>query len=221
MSPLPLIALDGPSGVGKSTTAKRVALELGWSYLDTGAMFRATALALHRAKLSLEDAALQSLLDGLRIEQRGTRELLNGEDVSEAIRSSEITQMVSSVSADPRVRQVLLEQQRAIGARGNWVVDGRDIGTVVFPNACCKIFLTASVDARARRRFLELRAKGNSPLLEEVAQDLERRDHLDTTRAIAPLKKANDAFVIDSSNMSLEEVVASIVRRHHAHMGSH
>ncbi|WP_211237948.1 (d)CMP kinase [Holophaga foetida] len=218
MNHLPLIALDGPSGVGKSTTAKRVALELGWNYLDTGAMFRATALALHRAGITLEDGSrLQLLLDGLRIEQRGTREFLDGEDVSEAIRRPDITRMVSSVSADARVRQMLLEQQRAIGSRGSWVVDGRDIGTVVFPNACCKIFLTASVDARARRRFLELRNKGNATPLEEVAQDLERRDHQDTTRAIAPLRKAPDATELDSSNMSLEEVVAWIVRNHRAH----
>lgn len=217
MSPLSLIALDGPSGVGKSTTAKRVALELGWNYLDTGAMFRATSLALHRAGVSLEDEALQPLLDGLRIEQRGTRELLNGEDVSMAIRTPEITRMVSAVSADPRVRQMLLEQQRAIGSRGGWVVDGRDIGTVVFPDACCKIFLTASVDARARRRFLELRAKGNPPSLEEVTLDLQLRDHQDTTRAIAPLRKAAEAIELDSSHMSLEEVVAWIVNHHRAH----
>ncbi|MBP1626715.1 MAG: (d)CMP kinase [Holophagaceae bacterium] len=218
VSPLSLIALDGPSGVGKSTSAKRAALELGWSYLDTGAMFRATALALHRAGVTLEDgSALQPLLDKLHIEQRGTREFLGGEDVSEAIRSPEITRMVSSVSADARVRQMLLEQQRAIGAKGNWVVDGRDIGTVVFPEACCKIFLTASVEARAKRRFLELRAKGNATPLEEVMRDLERRDHQDTTRAIAPLRKAPDAIELDSSEMSLEEVVAWIVHHHRSH----
>jgi len=218
VNPLSLIALDGPSGVGKSTSAKRVALELGWSYLDTGAMFRATALALHRAGLCLEDGErLQSLLDRLLIEQRGTREFLDGEDVSEAIRSPEITRMVSAVSADARVRQMLLEQQRAIGARGNWVVDGRDIGTVVFPTACCKIFLTASVEARARRRFLELRTKGNATPLEEVTRDLERRDHQDMTRAIAPLRKASDAVELDSSQLSVEEVVAWIVQHHRSH----
>jgi len=217
VSALPLIALDGPSGVGKSTTAKRVALELGWDYLDTGAMFRATALALHRSGLPLEDGRVQQLLDGLRIEQRGTREFLNGEDVSEAIRSPEITRMVSAVSADPRVRRMLLEQQRAIGAQGNWVVDGRDIGTVVFPGACCKVFLTASVEARAQRRFLELSAKGDSPSLEEVMRDLESRDHQDRTRTIAPLRKAPDAVELDSSRLTLEEVVAWIVNHHRAH----
>jgi len=217
-SSLSLIALDGPSGVGKSTTAKRVALELGWNYLDTGAMFRATALALKRSGMSLQDGArLQSLLDGLRIEQRGTRIFLDGEDVSETIRNTDITRMVSSVSADPRVRQVLLAQQRAIGSRGAWVVDGRDIGTVIFPEACCKIFLTASVEARARRRFLELRAKGNATLLEDVTEDIQRRDHQDTTRALAPLMKAPDATELDSSHMSLEEVVAWIVAHHRAH----
>jgi len=181
-------------------------------------MFRATALALKRSGMSLQDGArLQSLLDGLRIEQRGTRIFLDGEDVSETIRNTDITRMVSSVSADPRVRQVLLAQQRAIGSRGAWVVDGRDIGTVIFPEACCKIFLTASVEARARRRFLELRAKGNATLLEDVTEDIQRRDHQDTTRALAPLMKAPDATELDSSHMSLEEVVAWIVAHHRAH----
>nr|WP_320132778.1 (d)CMP kinase [uncultured Holophaga sp.] len=218
MSRLPLIALDGPSGVGKSTAAKRIALELGWSYLDTGAMFRATGLALQRAGLALEDPeTLGTLLGQLRIEQRGTRILLAGEDVSEAIRTPEISRLVSAVSANPQVRRTLLEQQQRIGARGHWVVDGRDIGTVVFPEACCKIFLTASVETRARRRFLELRSKGSSITLEEVTRDLEQRDLQDSTRALAPLRKAEDAVELDSSHMSIEEVVAWIVHHHHSH----
>ena len=152
MSKLSLIAIDGPSGVGKSTTAKRVAQQLGWGYLDTGAMYRATALALQRAGVVLEDRPrLERVLAGLKIQQRGIREYLDGEDVTEAIRTPEITRMVTPVSADARVREVLVDQQRRIGGAGGWVVDGRDIGTVVFPEACCKIFLTASVDARAGR----------------------------------------------------------------------
>jgi cytidylate kinase len=212
MDKLDLIALDGPSGAGKSSAAKRVAEALGWAYLDTGAMFRATALALRRADASLEDAAaLQAVLDGLRLEQSGTSIFLNGEDVSDAIRSLEITKFVTPVSQDPRVRKVLLEQQRAIGARGGFVVDGRDIGTVVFPGAALKVFLTASVDARARRRFLEQQAKGIPMTLEEVAVDIARRDHADSTRAEAPLKKADDAVELDSSDLSLDQVVDRIV----------
>ncbi|MDR3672634.1 MAG: (d)CMP kinase [Holophaga sp.] len=218
MSKLALIALDGPSGVGKSTTAKRVAQELGWDYLDTGAMYRTAALALKRAGIGLDDrSGLERVLAALRIQQRGSREFLADEDVSEAIRTPEITRMVTPVSADARVREVLVDQQRRIGGAGGWVVDGRDIGTVVFPDACCKIFLTASVEARARRRFKELQDKGVPLPLAEVAADLERRDLADTTRPLSPLRKATDAVELDSSGMKLGQVVAWIVEHHRAH----
>lgn len=217
-SALPLIAIDGPSGVGKSTTARRVAARLGWPYLDTGAMYRAAALAVHRAGLTLADRqGLERLLAGLSLAQEGTRIYMAGEDVSEAIRSQEVTRQVTPVSADARVREVLVEQQRRIGASGRWVVDGRDIGTVVFPGACCKVFLTASPEARARRRFLELQAKGQAPIFEEVLDGLQRRDQADSTRAVAPLRKADDAVELDSSGLSLEQVVDWIVARHLAH----
>ena len=215
---LALIALDGPSGVGKSTTAKRVAHELGWHYLDTGAMYRATALALHRAKVTLEDReGLERVLGALRIEQRGTAEFLNGEEVSDAIRTPEVTKLVTAVSADARVREVLVEQQRAIGASGGWVVDGRDIGTVVFPQACCKVFLTASAEARAQRRFMEMQTKGLTVTFQEILADQERRDHADSTQAVAPLRKAEDASLLDSSTMTLDQVVAWIVAHHRQH----
>jgi cytidylate kinase len=217
-SVLPLIAIDGPSGVGKSTTARRVAERLGWSYLDTGAMYRAAALALLRAGLSLADReGLERLLAGLRLAQVGTRIFLDGEDVSEAIRSPEVTRHVTPVSADARVREVLVDQQRRIGASGRWVVDGRDIGTVVFTDACCKVFLTASPEARAQRRFLELQAKGQSPVFAEVLAGLSRRDQADSTRAVAPLRKAADAIKLDSSDLTLDQVVDWIVARHQAH----
>jgi len=215
---LPLIAIDGPSGVGKSTTARRVAERLGWQYLDTGAMYRAAALAVLRANLALEDRpALERLLAGLDLAQDGGRMYLAGEDVSEAIRGPEVTLQVTPVSADARVREVLVDQQRRIGNRGRWVVDGRDIGTVVFTNACCKIFLTASSEARARRRFLELQAKGQSPDFDAVLADLQRRDLADSTRAASPLRKAKDAVELDSSDLSLDQVVDWIVARHQAH----
>ncbi len=212
MTKIQLIAIDGPSGAGKSSAAKKIAEALSWDYLDTGAMYRATALALLRAGVGLEDeAALFKVLGSMRLEQLGTRIFLNDEDVSEAVRSHEITQFVTPVSADGRVREVLVEQQRSIGQRGGFVVDGRDIGTVVFPNAVLKIYLTASVKARAQRRFMEQEAKGNAMTLDEVAADIQRRDHADSTRAVAPLRKADDAVELDSSNLTLDEVVAKIV----------
>jgi len=215
---LPLIAIDGPSGVGKSTTAKRVAARLDWQYLDTGAMYRAAALAVQRAGITLEDRdALERLLSGLDLAQDAGHMFLAGEDVSEAIRSQAITLLVTPVSADARVREVLVEQQRRIGARGRWVVDGRDIGTVVFPLACCKIFLTASPRARAQRRFLELQAKGQTPDFDTVLADLNRRDLADSTRAASPLCRAADAEELDSSDLSLDQVVDWIVARHQAH----
>lgn len=215
---LPLIALDGPSGVGKSTTAKQVAHRLGWQYLDTGAMYRATALALQRAGIDPADGgSLERGLASLRIDQRGTRTWLGEEDVSDQIRTPEINRLVTPVSANARVREVLVDQQRIVGSRGGWVVDGRDIGTVVFPDACCKIFLTASPEARAKRRLTELRAKGAETTLEAVLADQAQRDHADTTRAVAPLRRAEDATELDSSSMTLEEVVAWIVNHHRSH----
>lgn len=216
--PLPLIALDGPSGVGKSTTARRVALALGWDYLDTGAMYRAATLALARADVDLSDRPrLERVLAGLELHLEGPRVFLGQEDVSEAIRGPEVTRDVSRVSADGRVRAVMVERQRALGRRGRWVVDGRDIGTVVFPEACCKIFLTASPEPRARRRFLELQAKGQAPAFEEVLADLQRRDAADSSRAVSPLRQADDALVLDSSHLDLEAVVDRIVTHHRAH----
>lgn len=215
---LPLIAIDGPSGVGKSTTAKRVAARLGWQYLDTGAMYRAAALAIHRAGIELTDQpALEEVLSSLELSLNEGRTYLAGEDVSEAIRSQEVTLLVTPVSADARVREVLVEQQRRLGASGRWVVDGRDIGTVVFTQACCKVFLTASPEARAQRRHHELQAKGQSPDFEAVLADLQRRDLADSTRAASPLRKAEDAVELDSSAMSLDQVVDWIVARHQAH----
>ena len=189
MSKLSLIAIDGPSGVGKSTTAKQVAQELGWDYLDTGAMYRATALALQRTGVALSNrTGLEKVLAGLRIQQRGAREFLGDEDISALIRTA-----------------------------GGWVVDGRDIGTVVFPEACCKIFLTASVAARAGRRCRELEEQGQPQPLAEVAADIQRRDQADCERAVSPLRRAADAVELDSSAMTLAEVVAWIVARHRTH----
>ncbi|HJV89544.1 MAG TPA: (d)CMP kinase [Holophagaceae bacterium] len=217
MPKLELIALDGPSGAGKSTTARRVAEALGWDYLDTGAMYRTVALAIQRAGLALGDARVAEVAGKAQLEQRGTRNFLDGEDVSEAIRTPEITKLVSPMSADPAIRDVLVAQQRKLGQRGCWVVDGRDIGTVVFPNACCKVYLIATVEARASRRWRELEAKGSALSLAEVQADLAQRDHQDSTRAVAPLRKADDAWELDNGHLSLHETVEQIVLHHRAH----
>jgi len=207
-----IIAIDGPSGVGKSTAAKSAASLLNWNYMDTGAMYRAVTLALLRAGVSIDDrGGTGRVLASLDYEQRGNSYFLNGEDVSEAIRSPEVTKSVSAVSADSGVREALVRLQRELGQNGNWVIDGRDIGAVVFPCAACKFYLTACQDVRAQRRFLELQAKGMRTTLEEVLADQARRDHIDSTREISPLRKADDAIELDSSNLSLEEVVNRII----------
>ena len=215
---LPLIALDGPGAVGKSTTARTVAQMLGWGWLDTGAMYRAAALALQRAKVDLADRpALEAVLATLDIRQVGGREFLGEEDVTDLLRTPELARRVSLAAADARVREVLVAQQRRIAGAGGWVVDGRDIGTTVFPDACCKIFLTAGLEARTRRRFLDLQARGVPESMEAVAAELRRRDTGLATRAVAPLCKAGDAVELDSSDWSLDQVAAWIVDRHRGH----
>jgi CMP/dCMP kinase len=217
MTKLAVIALDGPSGVGKSTTAKRLAQALGWSYLDTGGMYRTAALALKRAGLAPEDPAAASFLAQRRIQQTGTAFFLDGEDISGAIRTPELSTLTSAVATHPAIRDVLVAQQRSIGAEGGWVVDGRDIGSVVFPDACCKVFLTASAEARAQRRCLELQAAGRDARFEDILEDQRARDLQDSTRAVAPLRKAEGAVEVDSSHLSLEEVVTRILALHRAH----
>lgn len=180
-------------------------------------MYRATALALHRAGVELaETAQVKTILDQININQEGTSIFLDGENVSDAIRTMEINQMVTPVSADAQVREAMVRQQQRLGQRGRWVVDGRDIGTVVFPEAVSKIFLVASLRVRSERRFKELSDKGIITTLQEVAEDLERRDLADRTRAISPLRKAKDALEIDTSDRAVSEVVDLIVS-HYEH----
>jgi len=207
----PIVAIDGPAGAGKSTVARQLARRLGFTIIDTGAIYRSVALAAQRAGISWEDDdALARLLDaGLGLTFDGERVLLRGEDVTEAIRTPEITRGASVVSARPVVRQKLLPLQRDLGraAPRGAVLEGRDIGTVVFPDAEVKFFLTASDEARARRRHAELAEKGLSVPLPEVLADQRRRDKDDTERAIAPLKAAPDAVIVDTTGFDLEQVV--------------
>lgn len=222
------VAIDGPAGAGKSTVAKAVAARCGFVYVDTGAIYRTVGLAVHRRSIDPHDAAaVAALLPELTIHfdygPDGTQRMyLNGEDVSSAIRSPEMSMYASAVSAIPAVRTFLLEMQRSVARSRSAVMDGRDIGTVVLPDAGLKIFLTASLEARAARRLKELAAKGDPSTLEEVTADMARRDHDDTSRAAAPLRAAEDAVLLDTSDMSLEEsveTVCALVRRTYPEVG--
>ncbi|MBQ2618799.1 MAG: (d)CMP kinase [Oscillospiraceae bacterium] len=210
------VALDGPSAAGKSTLARAAARRFGFLYVDTGAIYRSVGLAACRAGIDPKDtAAVMELLPGLRIDmaydERGVqRMLLDGEDVSEEIRRPEISLYASDVSAHPEVRAFLMEMQRDLARRHSVVMDGRDIGTVVLPDAELKVFLTASAAARARRRWLELREKGIETDPEEVRQDIAYRDQQDTRRAAAPLRPAEDAVFLDTSELSLEQSVEAL-----------
>lgn len=214
-----LIAIDGPAGAGKSTVARRVADRVGYVLVDTGALYRCVALASARAGLLQSGTSadrigeLASKLAAerhIRLDESG-RVFLDQEDVSTQIRSPEMSLGASFVSAIPEVRQALLAMQRQAGERGGAVLEGRDIGTVVFPDADLKFFLTASTTERASRRHLELSEKGAAPSLAETLADVERRDRADSERAVAPLKKAEDAILLDSSTMSIDEVVDFMV----------
>ena len=210
------IAIDGPAGAGKSTIAKRVAKELSFIYVDTGAMYRAVALYLLRNEIDGTDAEAvagncQSAEVSIRYENGEQVVILNGENVNQYIRTEEVGNMASKTSANPAVRAHLLNLQRNLAAKNDVVMDGRDIGTVVLPDAQVKIYLTASVETRAKRRYDEYLANGESADLEEIKKDIENRDHQDMTREISPLRQAEDAVLVDSSLMNIDEVVAAIL----------
>ena len=217
------IAIDGPSGAGKSTLAKRLAGEMGYLYVDTGAMFRAVGLyALRAGKDPADAAAVEALLPAVALTLAhvdGTQHIyLNGEDVSEAIRQEQVGMAASAVAVHPAVRSFLLEQQRAIASTNNVLMDGRDIGTVVLPNATVKIFLTASAEARAERRRKELEEKGQPADFATVLADIRQRDYQDTHRAIAPLKQADDAILVDTSDIGFDESFELLKRTILAHI---
>lgn len=210
-----VVAVDGPSGSGKSTVSRGVADALGLHVLDTGAMYRAVTLAmLERGLDPSDEKAAASTARDARIDVDDGRVQLDGRDVSTAIRGPDVTAAVSTVSAHPGVRKVLVDRQRDWVARhGGGVVEGRDIGTVVFPDAAVKVFLTASDDERARRRQRDERAAHRDVDVGEVRDALERRDRLDTTRAMSPLRKADDALLVDTTDRDASDVIAEIVDR--------
>lgn len=210
-----IVAVDGYSSCGKSTIAKALAKYAGYTYVDTGAMYRATALYAQRAGLAekLEEVVpiLNNILIGFIHTAEGQHVTLNGEDVEAYIRTLEIGNLASQISTIKEVRSFLVAQQQAMGEKKGIVMDGRDIGTVVFPNAELKLFLTASPEVRAERRFKELQAKGESPVFEDVLRDTNDRDYRDTHRAESPLRQAEDAVVVDNSEMTREEQMAKIM----------
>ena len=211
------IAIDGPAGAGKSTIARAVARELEFIYVDTGAMYRAIALFFLNNGIDLRDEeAVKKACEAVdvRIAYDGGEQqvILNGENVSSDIRTPEVSAMASRSSALPQVRAKLLDLQKDLAADNNVIMDGRDIGTCVLPNADLKIYLTASVETRAKRRYDEMLEKKMQADYDEVIEDIKKRDHQDMTREISPLKQAEDAVLVDSSNMSIDEVKAEIIR---------
>jgi CMP/dCMP kinase len=221
--PRPIVAIDGPAGAGKSTVARRLADALGFVLVDTGALYRAVALAAKRAGVAWSDGApLGDLARGIVARQgltfeaqpgQGVRVRLDGDDVTDAIRAPDMGMGASTVSAHGPVRNALLDLQRQAGRAGGVVLEGRDIGTVVFPDAEVKFFLTARPEVRAKRRFDELTAKGQGVTLEDTLADVRRRDEQDTTRAVAPLRQAQDAVLIDNSDFGVDETVARMAGR--------
>ena len=211
------IAIDGPAGAGKSTIARRVAKELGYIYVDTGAMYRAMALHIIRNNVSGDDeagisAACESADISLGFEGGEQAVYLNGENVNPLIRTPQVSEMASISSKNPRVREKLVSIQQELAKKTDVVMDGRDIGTRVLPDAPVKVYLTASADCRAKRRYDEMLEKGNPQSLEEIKQEIIERDERDMTREISPLVQAEDAALVDSSDMTIEEVTQAILK---------
>jgi CMP/dCMP kinase len=203
-----IITIDGPAGAGKSSAARALAVRLGYEFLDTGAMFRAVALAALRAGVSLRDeAAVRKLMPGLKLEVSAARILLNGEDVTREIRTGAVTAATGAAADSPAIRHRLADLQRATAANRNMVCEGRDQGTIVFPDAVCKFFLIADATERARRRQREMATRGEQIDLDLVLKAQEERDQRDTDRDIAPMKPAPDAVVLDSTRLTPAEVV--------------
>lgn len=210
------IAIDGPAGAGKSTIARAVAEQLGYIYVDTGALYRTIGLYMLRNGISIEDPlAIEENILNVKIDlafvDGNQRVVLCGDDVTDCIRTPEVSMAASAVSAVPKVREALLELQKSIAKKNNVVMDGRDIGTVVLPDAQVKIFLTASLEERARRRCTELQQKGTPTEYNEVIDDMKQRDYQDSNRAIAPLKPAADSVIIDTSKLDLKQSIEKMM----------
>ena len=212
MNDAPIIAIDGPSASGKGTVAANVAKALGFRYLDSGALYRLVTLAALRAKANLDDeAALAAIAKGLRVEFRDGKTWLDGRDVTADVRTEEVSAAASKVAAQPAVRSALLDRQRRFRGHPGLVAEGRDMGSVVFPEAALKVYLTASVETRAERRYKQLIEKGMYAKIEDVVEELRRRDARDASRPVAPLRHYPDAVFLDTSDLSAEEAVDRIL----------
>jgi CMP/dCMP kinase len=211
-----VVAIDGPAGAGKSTIAKLAAEKLGYAYIDTGAMYRSVAWKFLQTGAAFDEEFISKLACTMVIdfkpEAKINRVFVDGTEVTDAIRTPEVTAIVSRVAAIGTVREAMVEQQRRMGTVGGVLMDGRDIGTVVFPNAQLKIFLTASVEERARRRYKEMLQKGQQVELAQLAADIAARDKADSERAIGPLRQAEDAILLDTSDMGISEVTEKILQ---------
>ena len=207
-----IIAIDGPAGAGKSTVSKIVAARLGFTYIDTGAMYRAVGWKFLQTGKNFSEELLQEIVQSIEIElDDKAKVFVDGEEVTKAIRTPEVSRLASDVSKFGFVRKKLTELQRKMAAAGKVIMDGRDIGTQVLPNADLKIFLTASLEERARRRFEELQEKNSDVELEKIKQEIFLRDKQDSEREIAPLKQADDAILLDTTNLTIEEVANKIL----------
>ncbi len=212
-----VIAIDGPAAAGKSTIARKVAQQLGYTYIDTGAMYRAVTLQALKKGISLQrEEDLQQLLQEMKLrlqpEENMQRVFIDDEDVTEALRSSEVTNAVSTVAQYSKVREIMVDKQRELASCGGVVMDGRDIGTEVLPNADIKIFMTASVEERAERRYLENQSRGIDTPLEDLQKEIAARDAQDMNREVSPLRQADDATLIDTTGQSIEEITEKIVQ---------
>lgn len=217
-SPVPVIAIDGPSASGKGTVAQLVAQRLGWHYLDSGALYRLVALAGQQRGIAWQDeAALAQMAAGLDIRFADGEVYLDGANVSEQVRSEAMSRGASEVAVHPAVRQALLDLQRSFRKPPGLVADGRDMGSVVFPDAACKIFLTASASVRAERRYKQLIEKGNAANMAAILQDLQARDARDRARTVAPLRQCEDAMLLDTDHLTIEQAVQAVLDHQSRH----
>lgn len=208
-----VIAIDGPAGAGKSTVAKMLAQKIGYTYIDSGAMYRALTLKALKEKMDLKDKEkIIELAKNADIDFKNNSIYLDGVNVDTGIREEEVSANVSYVAAIPEVRRIMVDLQRKISKGKNVVMDGRDVGTVIFPEACPKFYITASVDERADRRYREMRLKGYNADLNDIRDQIQKRDHIDSTRCDSPLKKADDAICLDTTGKCIEDVLEEVLK---------